>query len=913
MARLSDHAKDASIFNLTEMNYQRILFLFFTIIVSILNVEAQELSKVYGKISNENGEAVPFGAIYIESLQKSSMANEEGEFQISIPTGNYKVMFQSLSYERKVVDLSVTKSEQELNVSLRTIAIALDEVEIDPNSEDPAYNVIRKSMAMAEYYKKQREAFKANLYARTSFEVKDIPWLFEKLMDEEDKKDLDAGYILETLAEYSYQKGGKVKERIIAQKSAVPDSSMMGSNFVNLDFYDLGGSGIINPLSRSSFSVYKFEYLASLYEEERLVHRIKVIPRRKGSDLMKGEIYINDQLWNVNKVDVAFKSPNSDVQYKQIYQEVNENVWFPMHHQIDGNISILGLKVDFRYLAAIKEVEVTTDPKIDQEIKEKIELQKAVRYQMEEAPEVAEKEEAPQKAKEELSRSEKREEKINELIQKEKLTKMESLKLVKLIKKQQAEEEAKADTTENLEIIDQREVIYEDSALSKNDSLWEVDREIPLTEEDKKIYVKADSIKKVDDGDTIVNKERSIVGDIFFFNGRLKTENKALILRPKGILAGVGGYFNTVDGYTITKVIGSIEKNKKEGKYYFFEPTLGYAFSRDRVLGEGIFKYQFNKENSSLLSLKGGSMTTDFNGAESMDPAVNTIASLFFLENFPKFYQRNYIELKHSRDFGNSVEFEIAVQYNERERLENNSDQDISLVKDKEYSDNTPENYQVFLDPEIISSHQSGIVEASIFYQEKRRYRYSRGKKIKYNSSKPRYWVSYRQGVPDLFDSDVQFSLIKAGIQRSFSYRLIDRITYKLEYGKFLNKNQLYFADYQAFNVNPFEFNFSSEINSFALLPYYGFNSSDYYVQAHTSLRNNFILLKYLPLLNRTNWKEEIGISYLYTEQELNFYEVSYGLSQILLMLDVKAYASFIDDEYSDFGIRVSFFLGEGQ
>lgn len=900
------NSTDSSLF--TKTIFLKLLCIGFFLFIHIEG-NAQDVCSIVGKITNDNGEAVPYTAIYIESLQRSSMANEEGEFQMNLPEGQFELLFQNLSYETKTVPIQLKPGKQEINVVLKSIAYALKEVEVDPSSEDPAYNVIRKSLAMAEYYKKQRESYKAKLYARTSFEVTDLPWLMEKLADEEDIKEMKAGYIVESLVEYSYEKGGKVKERIIAQKTAMKDTNMNGSNFVNLDFYNLGGSGIINPLSRSSFAVYKFEYLASLYDGEQLIHKIRIIPRRNGSDLMKGVIYINDQLWNVNKVDVSFNSNMSEVFYKQIYREVDENVWFPMHHQIEGSVSIIGLKADFRYLATIKEVEVKTDSFINEQIKEKIKIQEKAKYKAEETEEIQEENPAITSVEKKLTKSEIREEKINELIEKDKLTKVESLKLVKLIKKQQAEIEEESDTTESLEIQNWRTVEYDDSARANNDSLWGAERQIPLSEKDQAIYRKTDSIQKVDNGDTIVNKDRSIIGDLFLFDGRIKTKNKAVYFRPNGLIVGIGGYFNTVDGYAITKNLGSFEKNKGKGKYYTFSPTLGYAFSRDRWIGEATFETQYKKESASKILIKGGSVTEDFNGQVAMDPQVNNIASLFFLQNYPKFYQRNYVSIQHRSDIGNNLELSLGVQYNDREELKNNSDQDFSLVGDKEYTSNVPVHSDILPNSPLLKSHQSGIIEANLSYQTKQYFRYSKGKKMKYSSQSPKVTLGYQQGIPDFFDSDVQFSLIKAGIERSFSYRLIDRIYYHVEMGKFLNNNQLYFADYQAFNVNPFEFNFTTENSSFALLPYYGFNSSDYYLEAHTSLRNNFILLKYLPLLNKTNWKEEIGFSYLYTEREQHYYEVSYGLSQILLLLDVKAYASFLDHEYANFGLRVSFYL----
>lgn len=887
-------------------------YLFLCLLALPLLIISQESYLVSGKITNELDQSVPFTSVYVEALKKSSMANELGEYQISLPRGTHELVFQSLSHETKRVDVNVN-GEKELDIQLKSISYALKAVEVDPDSEDPAYNIIRKSIAMAQYYKRQKEAFDARLYARTSFKLNEIPWWMEAMVDDEGEEDVEAakaGQILESIVEYSYQRGGKIREKIIAQKSGTPlDSGFQGSTYINLDFYNLGGPGMISPLSRSAFAVYKFEYQASIYEGSQLIHRIKIIPKRRGSDLMKGEIFINDLLWNVNKVNVEFQSPTSMIHYKQIYQEVDTNVWFPMNHQISGEITVVGIEAEFRYLATIKEVNVTTDPQIDEEIMEKLILQQED-YLKKVTDSISEDEKEVEKPKADLSRSEKREQKINDLMEKEELTKGESFKLVRLIKKQQAEEQAKRDTAKSLEVKNNYKIEYADSAWAKNDSLWNEERQIPLTKEDQEIYKKSDSLFKVQSGDTVINKEQSTLSKILFFNERVKTKNKAVDFRPKGVFSGLGGYFNTVDGYTLSKSLFTFEKNKRKGSYYRIEPKVAYAFSRHRWLGEMNFSNQYHKKSGAGFDINLGTVSEDFNGNRSMSDQSNSVSSLFFLENFPSFYQRNFVEIAHHLDVFPNLELVLNFQYNDREQLFNTSSQDLALV-DGEYSSNTPENINVTTDPEIISSHQSGIIEGRLSYHPGQRYRYFRGKKIKLNTQKPKYFVNYRMGVPDLFDSDAQFSQISAGMEQKTPFRLIDRIAYRIEMGKFLNTNQLYFADYQSFFVKPSEFSLTTNPFAFALLPYHAFNSNDYFFSANLNVRNNFILLKYLPLLNRTEWKEEIGASFLYTELERPYYEFSYGFSKILMMMDVKAYVSFLDHEYSDFGIRVSFSLND--
>jgi len=62
---------------------------------------------------------------------------------------------------------------------------------------------------------------------------------------------------------------------------------------------------VISPISRTAILTYKFKLVETLVEDEKLVYKISVTPRKSGSSSCKGYIYINDGLWNINRIDVS--------------------------------------------------------------------------------------------------------------------------------------------------------------------------------------------------------------------------------------------------------------------------------------------------------------------------------------------------------------------------------------------------------------------------------------------------------------------------------------------------------------------------------------------------------------------------------------------------------------------------------
>jgi hypothetical protein len=218
---------------------------------------------------------------------------------------------------------------------------------------------------MAQYYKKQINEYNCEVYVRSFYNMDDIPYLAEKLMKEEDLRDIKVGNIYEAILQYDFKAPNEVKEKILHVKNGDNDTTRNGSSYINLSFYGLGGATMISPLSKNAFSVYEFEFINSFLENETIVNKIKIIPKRKGNDLMKGIIYINNNTWNINSVDVKFRQQLIDVHYKQIYSEIKPNSWLPVNHDIKVETKLMGFKVHFQYVASLSKINLRTDSLVD--------------------------------------------------------------------------------------------------------------------------------------------------------------------------------------------------------------------------------------------------------------------------------------------------------------------------------------------------------------------------------------------------------------------------------------------------------------------------------------------------------------------------------------------------------------------
>ncbi len=870
-----------------------------TLLISILVLIASgsifsQTCTFSGTIQDTKGEPIPYSSIYIPKLATGKMANMDGKYKMSLPCGKYKIKVQCLGYETKFLDIDAS-SNQTKTISLSQKSFSIREVTVNASDEDPAYNVMRKAVVMAKYYKKQIVEYDAKIYVRFFFLADNIPKVAKLFAEEHDIKQLEAGDMSETLIQYHYERPNKVKEKIIYTRSASNDTTKGRSPYVNFSFYNLGGNTIISPLSRNAFTVYKFELISTYMEGENTVNKIKIIPRRKGTDLMSGYLYINDGTWNINSVDVKFKQQFVDIQYKQIYSEISDNAWMPISHEIKVKAKAMGFKGHFKHLVSMSNIKLKTDPELDKKIKSLVTLPVTEEFETQETP-------TNPSAK--VSKTEK---KIQALMDQDKLTKGETMKLVRLVNKQ-ANEEAKKSPKDSttFELTRDHHTEYADSAFAGNDSVWSAIREIPLSEEENVIYHVRDSLTRVENGDTVINKDRSLIGDLLFFNGTIKSKNKNSKLKIPGLLSRLSLNFNTVDGFLVRKTLFSYKRKFTKGKWFKIEPSLLYAVAREDLMGKFDFTSQYNMKKRGHIYFSVGKINSDFNNEGPMPNFFNSLATLFFTENYKKLYQKEYALLGHSFDLSNGLNLNTSVEYANRTQLFNNTDFKILDFQNQDYTSNLPAIADTNASAFIFNSNKAMNLTATLSYTPKQYFRYRNDEKKMSRSKYPTFNLTYKHGFKNAAESQSDFSFIEASIAQSKNINLVDRVKYHVGGGKFLSNNALYFADYKSFNTQPFYLIGRSNIKSFKLLDFYTYSTNDYFFEAHFAVEDNFLLLKNLPLFNTSFMSEGLYANYLYTNQQDHYYEFGYALKNVFLLFDIETFVSFKNANYNAVGVKLS-------
>jgi hypothetical protein len=335
----------------------------FILLITAYVTQAQQC--VYSGVlkDKQSNEPIPYASIYVSAIGKGVMTNAEGEYRIELPCAQHKAKVQSLGYETLFVTL---EKEQIIFLSVQSNIMA--EVTVSAKAEDPAYYIMRKAIILSEYYKKQIVNYQCDIYLKEFSVIDKTPDILKLFATKEDIEEIKTGSMSEIYLNYSFERPNIIKEQIISRQSSYADTTPRSSSYLNLNFYTFGGNDMISPLGKNAFQVYKFHLEESYKEGDITVRKIKIIPKRAGNDLMSGYLYINEGLWNINRVDVQFKQNMIDVSYKQIYTEIQALTWFPISNEINVSASFLGFEGYYKYLASISDVNLETDVAVDEKI-----------------------------------------------------------------------------------------------------------------------------------------------------------------------------------------------------------------------------------------------------------------------------------------------------------------------------------------------------------------------------------------------------------------------------------------------------------------------------------------------------------------------------------------------------------------
>ncbi len=870
-------------------------FNYLTIILCLFFIRSKLFSQgISGSVTDSNNKPIPFTSVFVENLKSGTVSSEDGVFSYKIPAGNYTVVFRALGYLPDKQEVVIYENQMAtIKVQLKEQIYQLSEVQVNPGKEDPAYPIMRKAISMAPYYLNYVKHYKSEVYLKSSLRITDMPRLFNNhvMINNHSIKNGDV-FLQESQSEFTFDAPNHYTQRVISQKTSFKiDSKNDVMSFISASLYQPTISEIISPLAPNAFTHYKFKYYGYFTEENAIVFKIKVLPRRKSPQLFSGDIMIFEHTWNIHSVDLLAVPVFGDIKIKQVYAPVAENVWLPVTYDIKMDAEMFGCTAKGEYLAI--------DKFSDIQMNKSLKLPKIIAEEYNRKLEILD---STKMAKQKNILKDKELKKMAELAQKEKLTNREMLKMAKLMKKQ-SETDVQEDTT--LEINDKRDLIIDADAEKKDSIYWANLRPIPLRTDELITYHVSDSVmieeaKPVPD--SIKNKKNNNILNPIIFGKYFYSADSSLSMGYSGIACKNFFSFNTVDGFNFKQYL-VFTKKINSTRFIEIKPNIIYSFNREKIFYEINSKIFYAPLKNGLITLNAGNEDVDYNQESGISPLINSVASLFFRRNYMKLINKQFLNSNNSIEITNGLKFDISAEYSQLNKLDNISDYSFFYRKEREYTTNTPINQNI-TNSTYLNNSNLFLITAKIEYTPKQYYRIKNGLKINEFSKYPTFSMLYKKAINNVINSNIKYDYLECGIKQDIKIGNNSHFKYSINSGIFLNKEDIHFQQFKHFNSQESPV-FGGDINSaFMFTKAYELSTSDYFIEAHFNYLSAYILLKYLPIISRYNMQENIYFNYLFTPDNKNYFETGYGC-KMPVVGTVGVFASFENGKYSQTGIKI--------
>ncbi|MBX9785013.1 MAG: DUF5686 and carboxypeptidase regulatory-like domain-containing protein [Chitinophagaceae bacterium] len=451
---------------------------------------------------------------------------------------------------------------------------------------------------------------------------------------------------------------------------------------------------------------------------------------------------------------------------------------------------------------------------------------------------------------------------------------------------------------------------YEAGSNKKPVAYWDSIRPLALSIEETKDYIKKDSLEQrrkdpayLDSLDRISNKISP--SNILLSGKTINVQKKKMSYSFPSVLQSV--QFNTVEGF-VADVPVTIRKQYTDRKSISFIPHVRYGFSSKDFYGWGAVRYNYGKKYFSNIAVSGGKRIFQLNNDNPIEPLQNSIASLFYRNNFMKLYAANYARINFTKGIGNGVTFFTNLQYQDRKPLENTTD--FSWAGKNNNSIYRP-NYPVELVNENFKAHQAMVVTAGFSFQPKARYVEFPDRTINIGSRWPTFNIQYTKGIQSFLGSDVDFDKWQFTVRDNLNLKLFGRFNYRVQAGGFLNTNRVEIPDLKHFPGNRL-FQAEDYVTTFQLPQYYRFSIKEkFYTAAFAEHHFNGFLTNKVPGFKKLNWHLVAGAAAL-AYKNTTYTEWHAGFENIFKIIRVDIVSGLLNGKTVNTELRLGTLLNIG-
>lgn len=590
---------------------------------------------VKGRVTDENGDGIPFATVLEKGTTNGTSANAEGYYTLDIADGKHAITAQSMGYQSQTTEVTVPVSSL-VNFRLLPQRMEMKEVTIKANGEDPAYPIMRKVIEKRKYHAELVKSFETDVYLKGVLRMRSIPksFLGHKVTQEDLKgSGLDSMgkgvlYLLEQYTQYAYKAPNKVNFKVISiRESGNPNGVGFATMPPITNIYDnnipimdgLNKRGFVSPANSNAFLYYKYKFLGSYMEGDRMINKIQVIPKRRFEPLFSGYVYVVDDEWVFQSVNLKLtKESQMDMfdtlRLEQTYVPVAKDLWIIQSQVLYPVLKLLGFEATGNFLTSYKN------------------------------------------------------QKVNEPV----------------------DEHRFADR-----IISS----YDTSANDRSISYWDTIRPVPLELDEVRDFKVKDSVYafQKDKADSLSKIPHTDLGVSAFLMGgpSIRRGKDRWTMEP--LLSSVA--YNTAEGLNATLTLAwnrTISPDKSFtmellNRYGFSNTHYNALWKFNYTTGDPKWKGR-----RWVFDFQGGQYVYQLNNDNPITPFINELYTLFGGRNYMKIYENRLGRLNVNRSWGNGFRASLGVSYEQRMPLVNTTDYTFSDGNKKHITPNQPATLPLF-------------------------------------------------------------------------------------------------------------------------------------------------------------------------------------------------------------------------
>jgi hypothetical protein len=885
------------------MRLLRRLPLLAAFVYGLLAATAASAGIIKGKVSGAGGEGLAFANVAVRGSATSTGSNDQGQYQLRLEAGNYQLVFQYVGYRPRTETVRVPAGDSTLvlNVALAPESYNLTEVTVRGSDRDPAYAIIQQAQQWRSYHQREVATFQARLYIKSLIRLSETPSKVFGLFKM--GPDIKPGilYLSESLSDIRFTQPNIIKERMISSRVS-GDSRGISFNRAQggLNFYDnvlkpsFSQRGFVSPIASNSFLFYQYELVGTSQQGGELVHKIKLIPRRRTDPVFTGFIYIVDGSWRIHSVDLRLTKDAQldyvdDLHIEQLFAPAPgvPHVWSLQSQKLSVTFSAFGFKGSGYATAVFSNYNhvVATYP-APPEVKKAPATAGAPVVAA--APPVV----APVTTKE-LTRQIKRQ-------------KPDLSGLSQQVRRQV--KQARRDSIRNDPFAPMKsgEVMLVEKGVNERDSsYWSQIRPVPLTDEEKLDYHKKDSSEVIRNSrpyqDSLDRKRNEFTPAKLLLSGytyRNTFKKRSIAVQP--IFNEL--QYNTVEGYVLNAE-ATYTRRTDDRRFVTLTPTLRYGFSNQQLQPSLTINWQLDPVKLRQVGLIAGRTVENFDRNSQLTPFINSVYSLLANRNYAKLYRRDGAELSYLWEPVNGLTVRGAASYFDRHELENTSTYLWNDVEGRAFTSNQPVAEEA---PEGTGFGRSkaATLILSVSYRPGTTYITRPDGKYNLGSKYPLFNAQLRQGLGGVLGANVRYTLLQGSVRQTIQLGLLGTSAYEATLGGFVGSQaNLTFADFRHFSGN--RTLLTGNFSQFQLLDYYQYSTRNSYFEGHFNHHFNGFIFNKIPLLKALKWQEVLSLNYLQTSQSGPYLELGAGIEHIFKLGRIDFFTSLQRGQHVGSGIRL--------